>query len=86
MRERTAEGSQVIRFRVDVADAIAAKKGLTTTVEKAAFFGLNRHSHWTQITSGTHKPGEGFIARVLSSPAKDEFPDEVTFDNLFEVA
>ncbi len=83
MRERT---TSTVLFRVDVAEALAARKGLTTVVEKAAYFGLHQHSQWVKVVGGVHNPGESFIARVLSSPAKEEFPDEVTFDNLFEVA
>lgn len=77
-----------VRFRVAKANEIAARAGRAgTESEKAAFFGVTQ-SNWSRATSSGDNatdPGALFIAAVLSSEAAEKFPDEVTFDGLFEV-
>lgn len=70
-----------VKFRVDQADAITGKHGLTNLGEKAAFFGVTHHNY-SRVVHGVNGPGEEFIAAVLGSRPDD--PD-VTFDRLFEV-
>lgn len=76
-----------VRFRTQRADEIAAKAGKETGADKSAFFGVTQ-SNWSRVTSTTENatdPGALFIAAVLASEAAEQYPDEVTFDNLFEV-
>lgn len=77
-----------VRLRYDKATELANKAGWTSEPQKAAFFGVTQ-SNWSRVTNPSGKkvtdPGALFIAAVLASPAAEQFPDDVTFDNLFEV-
>lgn len=70
-----------VRYRLDRANKVAAEKGLTSQLERAAFFGVT-NQNLSRVERGDVWPGEAFIASVLSS-----HPDEpwCTFDYLFEV-
>lgn len=86
MRDRTSvPDAPVVKFKVAKADEIAGRRGLTGVVEKAAFFGVTHHNY-SRVVNDVNFPGRDFIASVLRSPAAAAFPEDVTFDNLFEVA
>jgi len=76
-RERTLQ----VRFKLDAVDKIAAREGLTTEAERAAFFGV-RPSNWSRVVNGVTAPGKDFIAAVLASHPEDQ---RVRWDNLFEI-
>ena len=84
MLARQGSAPAVIRFRSDRAEELAAAHGLKTLTEKAAFFNITRFTY-NRVLEGDARPGEEFIAAVLSSPAALAFPDEVTFDKIFVV-
>lgn len=73
-----------VRFRADAARQLAGRHGLTTVAELAEFFGTTATTY-SRVERGVTDAGEVFIAAVLSSPAAQQYPDEVTFDQLFEV-
>lgn len=78
-----------VRFKVDRANEIAARNHvLETEAQKAVYFGVTP-SNWSRATGRdpdrATDPGALFIAAVLSSPAAVDYPNDVTFEGLFEV-
>lgn len=84
MLARHDSSAAVVRFRTDRADGLATAHGLKTLTDKAAFFNITRFTY-KRVTGGHARPGEEFIAAVLTSPAAAKYPAVVTFENLFEV-
>lgn len=73
-----------MRFRADRAAKLAAEAGWHTDTERAAFFGVTQ-SNWSRVMSTATDPGALFIAAVLTSPAAADYPEQVSFAELFEV-
>jgi hypothetical protein len=71
-----------LRFKVERADEIAAKHGLESIKDKAAFFGATETTY-SRAARRLIVPGEVFITGVLA--ARPDDPD-ITFDALFELA